>query len=208
MIIQRIRALGLMGTMSCLFRKCYLHFVALWYGFDYWHASAPIECRPYKRETVQLANEYVQVCAMEIGCGLGDIISRVDSSIRIGVDHDSSVISAARKMHGNVVKFVTASVFDTNEILALDRPHKVDLLILINWPHSVAWYKLLSALQKLLQGMDINYIVIDGINVGATGYAFYHGEREFSKLGTIVRKKVASDGVRTLYLISVNDIMG
>ena len=55
------------------------------FRFDPWHAAAPYSCRPYKSQVVALANSLRPAVALEIGCGLGDILSRVDARERIGL---------------------------------------------------------------------------------------------------------------------------
>lgn len=200
--LRRIYQLGLFGTLTCLYRKTYFYYLARRYHFDAWHSTAPFECRPYKAEVVRLANSVGSASVLEIGCGLGDIISRVNAEKRIGVDIDQAVVCAARNLYGHLCKFEVSSLSDI-ETLRVECEAHVGLLIMVNWPHLLPWPELSAQIKSVIYCMKINYIVIDGINDSALDYAHHHGSQNFGQIGQIVKAVPASDGVRTLYLISV-----
>src|SRR4051812_19976031 len=67
------------------------------YGFDAWHV-APFARRPYAVGLVAKLREYRYGSghiAVEIGCGLGDILRRVPYTERIGLDAETEVVRAA-----------------------------------------------------------------------------------------------------------------
>jgi hypothetical protein len=58
-------------------------------------------------------------------------------------------------------------------------------------------------LRELVVSLKADYVLIDGIEAGVSGYPFHHGRSDFAKLGKIAAEIRSLDGVRTLYLISV-----
>lgn len=76
------------------------------YNFPDWHI-APIEYRPYAQYVSKIVNEYVADSAgvvVEIGCGLGEIISSIRVKRKFGFDIKKEVLQAARLLHP-AVKF-------------------------------------------------------------------------------------------------------
>jgi len=77
--------------LRCRIDRLGLGALRLLFGFDRWHASAPYSCRPYKELVVELANALQPSIAVEVGCGLGDIISRIKAADRFGIDSDHAL---------------------------------------------------------------------------------------------------------------------
>jgi SAM-dependent methyltransferase len=180
----------------------YFHYLAKRHHFDDWHSTAPFECRPYKAEVVKLANSVSAASVLEIGCGLGEIISRVNAERRIGIDINQAVVYAARNLYGNLCTFEVSSLTDI-ETLRVQCGAHVDLLIMVNWPHLLPWHELSTQIKSIIECMQIKHIVIDGISDVALDYAHHHGSQNFGQIGEIVKSVPASDGVRTLYLLDV-----
>src|ERR1700683_5160229 len=93
------RRSGVWAKFRCRVDRLGLGALRLLFGVDRWHASAPYSWRPYKELVVELANALEPSIAVEVGCGLGDIISRVNAVERFGIDSDARVIRAARFLH-------------------------------------------------------------------------------------------------------------
>src|SRR4051812_42859244 len=101
------------------------------FGFDRWHARSPNSARPYREQLARLANGLHPRCVVEVGCGLGGILSRISASRRLGYDRDPAVIRAARFLHGRSIRF---RVGDFEQV----REPQIDLLIAVNWIHEFA----------------------------------------------------------------------
>jgi SAM-dependent methyltransferase len=145
------------------------------FGFDSWHAAAPYSCRPYKSQVVELANAIRPSLAVEIGCGLGDILSRIDSAERIGIDIDAGVIRAAKFLHPALV-WIHGGANTASQLLPEGKI--VDCLITVNWIHAMSADTLEAMLLPLLK--RARYLIVDSID--QNGPISYRHKHDFSFL--------------------------
>ncbi|MBI4706719.1 MAG: class I SAM-dependent methyltransferase [Candidatus Omnitrophica bacterium] len=199
-MILRIRSIGAKNFLMCILKKFIFKFLMLRYRFNSWHASAPYECRPYKSEVVSLADSLHAEVVVEIGCGLGEILTRVKSNHKIGFDIDGGVIKAACGLYGSNCEFFEASVSDLITIVS-KVDSKCDLLICINWTHGIQWEELFNNLSSLQKALGIRYLLIDTINTGSVGFSYYHSVNQLSMLGEVIVTQPACDGVRNLHVV-------
>jgi hypothetical protein len=154
----------------------------LLFGFDRWHASAPYSCRPYKQLVVELANALQPSIAMEVGCGLGDIISRVNAVDRFGIDADLKVIRAARFLHRGRGFWIHDDGIPIQRIVPQERT--IDCLIMVNWIHNLDPKRLSELLLPLLP--RTRYLILDAIDAdGPNSYRYKH---DFGVLSEVTRK--------------------
>lgn len=172
------------------------------YSFDRWHVRAPYSWKPYKKCVVDTVETLNPTRVVEIGCGLGDIIGRVNSKYAAGFDQDERVLRAARRMHPNV-HFAQASL----EQLALVTGHgpakPIDTVIMVNWPHLVPTQALINALQQIQANWKVEYVVMDVIKSDAKGYRYRHKLEDLSVLGTIALIVENIDPVRDLIVLEM-----
>lgn len=147
------------------------------FGFDSWHADAPYACRPYKRRVVELANSLRPHTVVEVGCGLGDIVSRVKAQLRYGLDLDTRVIKAARFLHPGGVDWITGTAPELDE--RMSSFNFIDCLIMVNWIHNVSTEDLAARLLPLLT--KTRYLILDSVDQDAP--ASYRVRHDFAFLG-------------------------
>lgn len=112
----------------------------LWcyFRFDKWHTS-PLWNRQYAVDIVKELNQHPNMNnAMEIGCGLGDILSSLSVSNRTFCDVSSEVLCAAQFI--NSIKRNTANdsyiVYDfLSDSIFTDAIF--DVIVIVNWIHGV-----------------------------------------------------------------------
>lgn len=103
------------------------------FRFDKWHIS-PSGNRIYPSAIIYYAKKLYplgRIC--EIGCGLGDIISKLDGKYLVGLDCDDNVLLAASFLHRKKVNLH----FKRFEFPLSDLEEKFDLIIAVNWMHGV-----------------------------------------------------------------------
>jgi SAM-dependent methyltransferase len=184
--------------LLCLAKKIRYRRLARNYGFDPWHARSPFECRAYKREVVHLANGLQPRVAVEIGCGLGEILARVEAGRRLGFDIDPNVVAAARHLYGSRCEFAVAGAGDVDTVGRAVGAPGAELLIMVNWAHAVAWPELAAQIRGLARATSLRYLIIDTIAAGIPGYAHHHSPAELATLGPVRADLASADGVRRL----------
>lgn len=149
------------------------YYKLLWriFGFNIWHIT-PYSERPYAKGMVkdinymldkspQRRNSYI----VEVGCGLGDIISgiRADRKWKLGLDVDKKVIRAAKIAHpGN--RFMTGSFSNLHH-------KKIRFLIAVNFLHTLDGQTVEHLLGDVIKENQIQYIVVDKVESPAYQYA-------------------------------------
>jgi SAM-dependent methyltransferase len=164
------------GRMRCLMERAWLEALRRIFRFDAWHANAPYACRPYKKSVIDLANSLHPTTVVEVGCGLGDIVSRIQAENRYGLDLDARVIRAARFLHPRHVAWIVGGAAKLGEqeppILA------VDCLIMVNWIHNLSVDELASTLAPLLP--KTRHLIVDAVDQDAP--ASYRVRHDFGFL--------------------------
>jgi hypothetical protein len=116
------------------------------YGFDSWHVGHAGE--PYVRDIADALNRWPETsrdAAVEIGCGLGDIVRRLRFRRRVGLDRDRGALAAARFL----ARFSTGSPpeFEPFEFPGTPLRGVYNAIIMVNWIHQVDPDTLGSALR-------------------------------------------------------------
>jgi cyclopropane fatty-acyl-phospholipid synthase-like methyltransferase len=153
------------------------------YKFDKWHIS-PFGNRIYPLAIINYVKGLYpldRIC--EIGCGLGDTISRLDGKYLLGLDCDENVLRAASFIH----KKNQNLHFRKFEFPINDLDEKFDLIIAINWLHGInetITKKYLS--EYFNNNLNSNgYLIVD--SVANMKYKYFHDfEKYFSDSNCII----------------------
>lgn len=164
--MRRIREVGLLRSARILVDKSALKLLERVYGFHPWHSSAPVSARPYRRELAEYINTLQPTCVVDVGCGLGSLLSFVRAPLRVGYDVDGAAVAAARLLRGKGVQFVEGDM----SAVAQER---IDVLILVNWIHGLSPERLEDWLTPLLP--RTRYLMVDSVDQdGPAGYPYRH----------------------------------
>lgn len=146
-----------------IIKYIYYRMIQRKYHFEKWHLI-PCELRPYAMNIVRFLNgidniEEKVVC--EIGCGIGEIIRNVNAGEKFGLDIALSAIGAARFLSlkiGDKTQYYHGSFDDIFLIRDLE---KIDILITVNFVHTIPFNMLRELYLSLLLKIQIKYIIID-----------------------------------------------
>lgn len=157
--------------LHCRVARLWLGVLQRVFQFDAWHSSSPYSCRPYKRVVVGIVNSLRPNSVVEVGCGLGEILSRTCARQRFGFDSDAAVVRAARFLHPRGTKWLAADASAVPELLP--RGQGIDCLIMINWIHNLRPERLAECVLPLLP--RVRYLLLDAIDHDAPpSYRFRH----------------------------------
>ncbi|MDP6442785.1 MAG: methyltransferase [Pirellulaceae bacterium] len=157
--LGKIRELGLVKTTLCAAEIAQSRVLQAVYGFDHWHASQGFHCRCYKQMVVDLADQLRPTTAVEIGCGLGDILCRIQAERRYGLDLDEGVVMAARRRHRDKSQFVVGSFAD----VAQTREPVIDVVVMVNVLHSLDAGQVRDGVEQLRRAVEVKHLIVDEI---------------------------------------------
>ena len=155
--------LGLIGSFKCILKKRQLRKLQKKFDFMSWHSEGCFECRPYKKQILKIINQLNPCFIVDIGCGLGEILSKSNSKYKYGIDPDEKVIEAAMYMHPNIKfdKGDSKLLFKKINEKEINIPEN-SLLIASGWTHNIDKNELTEFLNESLN--HFKYIIIDIFN--------------------------------------------
>ncbi len=134
--------------------------LAFYFGVPKWHAFlGNYYGRPYKKAVVNKMNEFNFNTVVEIGCGLGDIIIRINAPKKTGIDNDSSVIRMAKFLRKKDTEFIVGG-FDAVKSL---KETEIDCIIIVNLLHRFSIDQIKGELSEILKYKRVKYFVVDEI---------------------------------------------
>lgn len=187
------------SCLPCALAIAFLFALRAVFGFERWHAKSPFYCHPYKQKCVMLIEEEVRPrSVVELGCGLGEIIRRISAPNRYGIDIDVRVVRAARFIAGtrSGIEFRAGSFPEVTEV-----GPDLDLLIMVNWPHSLTPTELQTALDTLFAKVKIKWLLVDEI-VEKNNHRCQHDYEAILHGRYAVHRRISDDvHVRNLVLL-------
>jgi SAM-dependent methyltransferase len=166
-----LRRTSIYQGLRCRIARLWLGVLQRVFHFDPWHSNSPYSCRPYKRVVVGIINSLRPISVVEVGCGLGEILSRTCARERFGFDSDPAVVRAARFLHPRGARWVAADASAVRELLPGEQG--IDCLVMINWIHNLGPDQLAECVLPLLP--RARYVLLDAIDHDAPpSYRFRH----------------------------------
>jgi hypothetical protein len=197
-LLRRIKLLlrfGLIRTVHISLDRLFLGILFRIYEFDAWHANSPLSARPYRLTVARIVNELKPTTVVEVGCGLGGIISNINAEKRYGYDIDVGVIRASRFLHSNDITFIHGDL----SVVSLKQ---IDVLVLVNWIHDISPQMLEGLITPLLS--RTHYLLLDAIDSdGPTGYKYKHDFAFLRKRARILSITRHSEEGRSFQLFEV-----
>ena len=198
-IFQKIKILGFFASIECLIKTIHLYYLQKKFGFDNWHVKADYSCKPYKKQVVDIVNSLPDIdVAVEVGCGLGDILNKINVKNRIGIDIDQNAIECASLLRPNL-NFYLGDLNDVDKYIK----KKNMVMVAINWTHNINFKDLVRNFSKIIDEHSQNcYIVVDIVKPNITNYKYKHSINEYEKYFKICSSLNSVDGVRSFLTLS------
>lgn len=161
--------------MGCRNSMAKYYILQLLFKFHKWH-MAPVEARPYGMEVIKWCNRILvkdqdlkRKTIVEIGCGLGDILAKIDApkENKTGYDIDKKVIRAARIAHPGIR-------FSVGGFAPNIRGKYISILICVNFLYSLDAENVRKEFQRLVLNNDIRYILTETMHPATPNYPYSH----------------------------------
>lgn len=146
------------------------------FGFHKWH-TIPAEQRPYSMEVIKWCNrllkkeskENINKIIIEIGCGLGDILAKLDAkeAVKVGYDIDEKVIKAAKILHPKTKYKVENFAPDI-------RGQEILMLITVNFLYCLDSNTVEKQFKKIISNNNIKYIITEVMYPATPNYPYSH----------------------------------
>jgi SAM-dependent methyltransferase len=131
--MNKSRIRRMIGIPSRIFRTLLYYY----FRFDKWHVHTRYD-RQYPDDIVRYLNSKPldnRTSVVEIGCGLGDILTNLDYKKRVGFDLDLNALRAARFL--SKLRFQANNSFDWFKFPDSELNGVFDTIIMVNWIHHV-----------------------------------------------------------------------
>ena len=193
--VSKARELGAGNILMCFITRLRFKWLHRKFNFDPWHCSGTYHCRPYQRVAVNLVNNLTPKTVVEVGCGLGEIITRINAPYLAGYDLEQAVIDAARHFRDAEINFQVGSGPDVEE-------DQIDVLIALNWIHNLSPFEMREFLEPFYD--RVSYFLLERITPGQPGYRFNHDFSFLKGYAELIDAKAGGIGEpRTLMLFKV-----
>ena len=192
--LRKFKRSGFSGIFLWLVISFRNYFLWRKYKFNKWHIAENFYRRPYKLIAVNLANSLDIDNAVEVGCGLGEIISRVNATVRVGIDNEKAVITAASKIYKGV-NFKCGSFSDA----AIDLPGR-SILLMTGILHNIDPKTISIELNNLSQYYE--YLLLEKMDSSIKKYSYHHDFeflREKYNIISEYKSSFGEPGILTLY---------
>ena len=192
--------------MLCISQR--IKYKILFYGMDIdpWHLSGTFYCREYKIKTLEIINSIKPNYYIDIGCGLGEILNKVDlcSTNKFGFDIDKRLLPAINKLKSefyfsnNKKKF-----FNLLRENITGKNNKI-VVSLLGFSHQISDKKLFKFLNELNKILGPFILITDSVYNKSKEYKHSH-KKFLDKQEKIINYIERIDQLRSLYCISFNN---
>lgn len=193
---------SVLSLLPIRLKQVFYFILSLIYRFDHWHYRIVRENCRYFDMVSKLHRQVGSHTTIEIGCGIGEIISGLKSPDRIGIDRDQAVIKAAKFLRSPSVRFFTDK--ELPQIVPLLGDRGSVCLVFLNWFHVCEADEVNKIVGNYVETFTPSHIIFDVINQEATGYRYKHIPGMLNHLSAVVDAVDAGDGIRKLVLVEVH----
>ena len=187
----------------CIYQRIKYRILFNNFKIDPWHLSGTFYCRKYKIKTLEIINKIKPAYYIDIGCGLGEILSKVDlkNKNKFGFDIDNKLDLAIKKINPNFYFSSDKEEFFDLLRKKIEGENKKIIVSLLNFSHTITekeFYIYLNTLNKILGP----YILITDSVFDKSKEYKYHHKSFFDKQEKIIEYIERIDQIRSLYCIS------
>ena len=161
----------------CFYQRIYFRLKLSKFNLDPWHKNGTFYCRKYKLFSLELINELKPKLYIDIGCGLGELLSRVDKKIsyKIGYDKDTNISKIHYKLKPKKFKYFASKTNLVNYVQKLDISNKeLKVITMLNFAHNLSIREIKSLLSYYRKNLGEFTLIIDNIFKKQSEYKYNH----------------------------------
>ena len=191
--------------LRCLIQRIQYRIRLRKYCLDKWYLQGTYFCRAYKMKSLNIINYLKPDIFIDIGCGLGEILQRVDLPYqrKIGFDKNTKLTEPISKLNKN--NFLYFSKVDQlfNYAINLKKSYKGLVIIsMLNFSHTLSEEELLKTLEIYKNKIGTFLLIIDNINEVAIEYKYNHYSF-FNDHKGLIKCWPNIDKLRSIYCIKI-----
>ena len=187
----------------CIYQRIKYRILFNNFKIDPWHLSGTFYCRKYKTKTLEIINRIKPDYYIDIGCGLGEILSKVDlkNKNKFGFDIDNKLELAIKKTNPNFYFSSDKEEFFDLLRKKIEGENKKIVVSLLNFSHTITEKKLYVYLDTLNKILGPYILITDSVFDKSKEYKYHH-KSFFDKQEKIIEYIERIDQIRSLYCIS------
>ncbi len=164
-ILNNLKFKKFLKPIKTISSRLILRIFSLGLKVPQWHLNATFESRDYKSKVVRISNMYKTNFAIEIGCGIGEILGRLNAPQKYGIDININTLLLCKRLNKNI-KTIHNDIMNNNQkifdlINSIEKNETI-LIIMVNWLHEYSESKVNNLVENLLS-LNRNIIIIADI---------------------------------------------
>lgn len=153
LILKSLKLKNFLKFSKIIFSRIFLRIFSLDLKVPKWHLNATFESRDYKSKVIKISNIYKTNFAIEIGCGIGEILGRLNASQKYGLDINKDSLLLCKRLYKDI-KTIHNDVMKNNqyilEIINSIAKDEIILIIMVNWLHEYSESKVCNLVENIL----------------------------------------------------------
>ena len=187
----------------CITERIRYKFLFYNLNLDPWHLSGTFYCRQYKIKTLEIINRIKPEYYIDIGCGIGEILNKVnlENSNKFGFDIDERLELAIKRTSYEFNFSSNKNKFFNLLRKNLKNKNKKIIVSLLGFSHEISDEKLFEYLNKLYEVLGPYILITDSIFSKSKEYKYSH-KSFLDKQLNVIEYIEKIDKIRSLYCIS------
>ena len=206
-LLKRLNSLGsiIFFKSRCLFQRS-IYFIKFRNIEIYkWHLLGTFFCRTYKIESLKIINYLRPDIYIDIGCGLGEILTKVKipPEKKWGYDIDLNLIKVHKIFNKKNFTFFS----DEKDLLSYAKNLRIEkdncvVVSMLNFSHILSKVDLENIINKYFNAIGKYTLLIDNIYVDSKEYKYNHHEFLYNHNG-LIKYIHKVDQLRSLYCLEI-----
>ena len=196
----------LINKIFCIAQRTKYRILFKGMNIDPWHLSGTFYCREYKIKTLEIIKKIKPNYYIDIGCGLGEILNKVELSEKnkFGFDIDYNLTRAVKKLNSKIFFSSNKEKFFNHLSNNIKGRNNIIIVSLLNFAHTISDSEFSEYLIKLHKILGPYILITDSVFDKSKEYRFSH-KTFLDKQENILEYIESIDEIRSLYCILIKN---